>query len=86
MKTRKFLLPLAALAATLSANQAEANTQFIVNVDNATKSNQDNIAINNTNQFNFILKTADSQTVMAYHRSHRSHYSHRSHRSHYSGR
>ena len=86
MKTRKFLLPLAALAATLCANQAEANTQFIVNVDNATKSNPDNIAINNTNQFNFILKTADSQTVMAYHRSHRSHYSHRSHRSHYSGR
>ena len=86
MKTRKFLLPLAALAAALSANQAVANTQFIVNVDNATKSNPDNIAINNTNQFNFILKTADSQAVMAYHRSHRSHYSHRSHRSHYSGR
>ncbi len=86
MKNRKFLLPIAALAAALSANQAEANTQFIVNVDNATKSNPDNIAISNTNQFNFILKTGDSQTVMAYHRSHRSHYSHRSHRSHYSGR
>jgi hypothetical protein len=86
MKKHKFLLPLAALAASFTANEAIANTQFIVNVDNATKSNPDNIAINNTNQFNFILQTADSQTVMAYHRSHRSHYSHRSHRSHYSGR
>ena len=86
MKKHKFLLPLAVLATALTTNQALANTQFIVEVDNATKANPDNIAINSSNQFNFILKTADSQTVMAYHRSHRSHYSHRSHRSHYSGR
>lgn len=86
MKKHKFLLPLAVLATALTTNQALANTQFIVDVDNATKANPDNITINSSNQFNFILKTTDSQTVMAYHRSHRSHYSHRSHRSHYSGR
>ena len=86
MRKHKFLLPLALLATALTTNQALGNTQFIIDVDNSTKANPGNIVVNVSNQFNFILKTADGQTVMAYHSSHRSHYSHRSHRSHYSGR
>ena len=86
MRKHKFLLPLAVLATALSTNQALGNTKLSIDVDKITKANPDKIVINGWNQFNFILKPADSQTVMAYHRSHRSHYSHRSHRSHYSGR
>lgn len=88
MNNRKFLVSMTALVAALATESALANTDTSSQVNLAVSSQSVNSVEANkgTNQFNFILKTADSQTVMAYHGSHRSHYSHRSHRSHYSGR
>ena len=88
MNNRKFLVSMTALVAALATESTLANTDTSSQVNLAVSSQGVNSVEANKgiSQFNFILKTADSQTVMAYHRSHRSHYSHRSHRSHYSGR
>ncbi|WAH56447.1 His-Xaa-Ser repeat protein HxsA2 [Pseudomonas silvicola] len=101
MKKREFLLPLATLAAAVTANQASAS------VDSAqTDKHDENAAIETRaaalpiinigeqmvtgrqgdNLFSFILKRGESGQMVAAHYSHSSHASHSSHSSHYSSR
>ena len=86
MNNRKFLVSMTALVAALATESTLANTDTSGPANFAVSSQTLCVveANKSVNQFNFILKTADSQTVMAYHSSHRSHSSHSSHRSHYS--
>lgn len=81
MNNRKFLVSMTALVAALATESTLANTDTSSQV-NLAVSSQGLEANKGANQFNFILKTADSQTVMAYHSSHASHASHSSHSSH----
>ena len=86
MNNRKFLVSMTALVAALTTESSLANTETSDQENLSASSQVLSVAETNksNNQFNFILKAADSQTVMAYHSSHRSHSSHASHSSHYS--
>lgn len=92
MKNRKFLMPLAALAAAFTSGQASAHIQDGIaapQVDSAKTSNtmmdEKLMVRGGQDEFSFVLKRSGSGPVMAYHESHASHASHSSHRSHYSG-
>jgi len=95
-KKRKFLLPLAALAAAFTTEQAVANVapEPLAPQDDAataadSHANGDRVFANNgQDQFSFVLKRGSAGQLMAWHESHYSHYSHdshSSHSSHYSG-
>ena len=95
-KTRKFLVPFAALVSVFASN-----TEAAIQNEVPTKADTDkNIAVSDSNQgdmktvsngtdaFSFILKRSETGTLLAdhySHRSHSSHSSHSSHRSHVSG-
>lgn len=93
MKKHAFLMPLAALAATLS-NGGEAVAGFMkvdsapANMGDVTPTKElttENLVVtSNGDQFDFVLKKNGAGQMMAYHSSHRSHMSHSSHRSHFS--
>lgn len=92
MKKRGFLVPVAALAAALTTEQAvanvgpEASTPPTGSVElTGAKQAERVVTSNGHDQFSFIIKRTDSGEVMAWHESHASHTSHGSHRSHYSG-
>lgn len=90
MKKRKFLMPLAALAAVFASDQAVANIAPEPTVphtdrsDVTTATQQGDRVVTNDgrNQFSFILKRDSGGQLMAWHESHYSHYSHDSHSSH----
>lgn len=97
MKKREFLLPLATLAAAVSAEQATATvvtpSQELSEVDDlvtATGVSQQSEEMvtgrSGNNLFGFILKRTEDGKILAYHSSHSSHASHGSHSSHYSSR
>lgn len=82
MSKRKFLVPLATLAAAISSNAAENPNlkvgDFFSSEQNATVKSGDITPVN----FSFILNPSETATLMAAHYSHRSHSSHSSHSSH----
>lgn len=81
MSRRRFLLPVTALAAVLSLNNSNANTQEVVSPSD--KSAKQFVPSDSGSPFDFILKRTDERFVLG---AHRSHSSHSSHRSHYSSR
>lgn len=90
MKKRKFLLPLAAVTASFSAEQAVAsvgdvvpspeNNQALSSI--ADKDTEKMVMKQNDQVFNFTLKQDGSGKKLAWHESHASHASHASHSSH----
>ncbi|MBO3276245.1 His-Xaa-Ser repeat protein HxsA2 [Pseudomonas schmalbachii] len=91
MKKRNFLVPLATLAAGLSAEQASALAQPAPQLsvaDEPTHNLQVPVAgetitaRHGEDQFSFILKRNEQGQFMAWHTSHASHASHSSHASH----
>ena len=92
MTNRKFLLPLAILAAAFASDEAMANVQEPTSVPQTDVSttphtvSPDRITVNQgQDRFSFVLKRMEGGMVMADHESHASHASHGSHSSHYSG-
>jgi len=97
MKKRKFLMPLAALAAVFISDQVtatvstpEASSTKIDSSQATTNTAQNDrvLTSNGKDQFSFVLKRDEAGQLMAWHESHwshSSHSSHSSHRSHYSG-
>jgi len=101
MKKREFLLPLATLAAAVTATQASAS---IATIDSSKADENHAIEAKGAilpivqvgeqmvtgrqgdNLFSFILKRGENGQMVAAHHSHSSHASHSSHSSHYSGR
>jgi len=85
---KKFLTSFAALAAGFATQNAIA-AQVVVEQSTTTEASaaalatpSENLSIKNASgdEFNFVLKrSADTGTLMAYHRSHSSHSSHSSH-------
>lgn len=86
-KNRKFLMPLAALAAAFITTNASANmnSSDIELNPTTTQSQSEKMPASSNDVFKFILKTQSQSQVMAYHSSHSSHSSHASHSSHHSG-
>ena len=89
MKKRKFLVPVAALAAAFSADQAVASVPEELATAHTDVQATLNLNLDgrvsvkkNDDTFNFILKRGEEGSLMAYHESHASHASHASHSSH----
>lgn len=80
---RKFLKPVAFVAATLASSSAiaipETNSSSVVSTSYVATYNIDS---NGADLNPFIIAPSQSQTEMAYHSSHSSHNSHSSHSSH----
>ena len=92
MKSRKFLVPVAAAIAALGATEGHAmsSPSAIVSQQPAVAENTDPVVQRLTYQVgeeshSLLMRKPASGAVYAYHESHSSHASHGSHRSHRSG-
>lgn len=92
MKNRKFLVPLAILAAAFASGESKASVhESSESAHSDTATTTDAVSPNRIffnkgqDQFSFVLKRMEGGMIMADHESHASHSSHSSHRSHYSG-